>query len=77
MNVGYMHLITHEKVDEETVYQITKTLYEAREKVAGIHPAGNAINPKTAVRQTGTPFHLGAIRYYKEAGIWPEAGAAE
>ncbi|MFT5129915.1 MAG: TRAP transporter TAXI family solute receptor [Rhodothermales bacterium] len=72
MNVGYMHLITHENVDEETVYQITKTLYENREKVVAIHPAGKAINPKNAVRQTGTPFHPGAIRYYKEAGIWQE-----
>ena len=72
LNVGYMHLITHENVDEETVYQVTKTLYENREAVVAIHPAGKAINPKNAVRQTGTPFHPGAIRFYKEAGIWAE-----
>jgi uncharacterized protein len=72
LNVGYMHLITHESVDEETVYQVTKTLYESRDKVVAIHPAGKAINPKNAVRKTGTPFHPGAIRFYKEAGIWTE-----
>jgi TRAP transporter TAXI family solute receptor len=77
LNVGYMHLITHESVDEETVYQITKVLYESREKVAAIHPAGKAINEKNAIRETGTPFHPGAIRYYKEAGIWPEQAPAE
>jgi TRAP transporter TAXI family solute receptor len=72
LNVGYMHLITHAKVDEETVYKVTKTLYENRADVVSIHPAGKAINEKNAVRQTGTPFHPGAIRFYKEAGLWQE-----
>ena len=67
-----MHLITHASVDEDTVYKITKTIYESRASVVEIHPAGKAINEKNAIRQTGTPFHPGAIKYYKEAGIWSE-----
>ena len=70
MNVGSMHLITRASLDEETVYQFTKTLYENREEVVKKHPAGRAINPKNVVRNTGTPFHPGAIRYFKEIGIW-------
>ena len=76
MNVGSMQLISAEHVDEETVYQFTKRLYEFREQVVKQHPAGKAINPKNVIRDTGTPFHPGAIRYYKEIGIWPEAEAA-
>ena len=72
LSVGYMHLITHASVDEETVYKVTKTIYESRAKIVEIHPAGKAINEKNAVRQTGTPFHPGAIKYFKEAGIWSE-----
>ncbi len=71
LNVGSMHLITAEAADEELVYQLTRTIYENRAAVALRHPAGKAIQPKNVVRDTGTPFHPGAIRYYKEIGIWP------
>ena len=72
MNVGAMHLITAANLDVETVYQFTKVLYEQRAEVVKIHPAGRAINPKNIVKDTGTPFHPGAIRYYKEIGIWQD-----
>ena len=73
MNVGAMHLITAANLDTDTVYQFTKVLYEQRADVVKIHPAGRAINPKNVVKDTGTPFHPGAIRYYKEIGIWHDS----
>ena len=72
MIVGSMHFITSADKDENTVYQFTKILYEHRAEVVKQHPAGKAINPKNIVKNTGIPFHPGAIRYYKEIGIWPE-----
>ena len=71
LDVGSMHLITSAATDEELVYQLTKTLYENREQVVARHPAGKAINPKNAARDTGILFHPGARRYYQEIGIWP------
>jgi TRAP transporter TAXI family solute receptor len=71
LDVGSMHLITAESEPADVVYQVTKLLYEFREEVVAKHPAGRAINPTNAVRDTGTPFHPGAIRYYREIGIWP------
>jgi TRAP transporter TAXI family solute receptor len=75
LNVGSMHLITGADQDEDMVYRFTKTLYENREEVVAKHPAGKAINPANVIRHTGTDFHPGAIRYYKEIGIWKEAEA--
>ena len=72
MNVGAMHLITSTDQAEEDVYQFAKILYEHRADVVKKHPAGKAINPKNIVKDTGTSFHLGAVRYYKEIGIWSE-----
>ena len=72
MNVGAMHLITAENVDENMVYEFTKTLYTHRAEVVKRHGAGKAINPKNVVKDTGTPFHPGAMRFYREIGIWNE-----
>jgi hypothetical protein len=77
LNVGSMHVITSAAADEELIYQITKTTWENRADIAAKHGAGKAINEKNAARYTGTDFHPGAIRFYKEAGIWPEAEASE
>ena len=73
MNVGNMHLVTRASLDADTVYAFTKALYEHRAEVVKKHPAGRAINPKNIIRDTGTPFHPGSIRYYKEIGVWPDA----
>lgn len=72
LNTGSMHFIAGAATDEQLVYEVTKTIYENREAVIAKHAAGKAINPQNAARNTGTPFHPGAIRYYKEVGIWKD-----
>ena len=71
LNVGNMTLVASEATNDDTAYHFTKTLFENAPQVVEKHPAGKAINPKNVIRQTGTPFHSGAIRYFKEIGIWP------
>lgn len=72
LDVGSMHLITRADADEETVYRATQALWERRASVVEKHPAGRAINEANVVRNTGVPFHPGAERFYREAGIWPD-----
>ncbi len=73
INVGSMQLITHANVDEELIYQLTKRMWENREAIAAQHRAGNSINEYNVARYIGTNFHPGAIRYYKEIGIWQDS----
>jgi uncharacterized protein len=72
LNVGSMHIITSADQDEDLVYRVTRALYENRAQVVQRHAAGAAINPTNVVKDTGTPFHPGAMRYYREIGIWSE-----
>ena len=74
LDVGSMHLITSATSDPELIYAITRLIYENRESLLERHPAARAINPRNVVRNTGTEFHGGAIRYYREIGIWPNDG---
>ena len=63
--------VTSAKADAETVYQITKSLYsDATQKaLAAGHAKGKLITVKNAVQGAGIPFHPGAERFYKEAGV--------
>ena len=63
--------VTSEKADTNTVYEITKALFsEATQKTlqAG-HAKGKFITLQNAVQGVGIPFHPGAERFYKEAGV--------
>ncbi|MDH3744291.1 MAG: TAXI family TRAP transporter solute-binding subunit [Acidobacteriota bacterium] len=77
LNVGSMHLITTADMDEELIYQVTRTLWENRASVVEKHAAGRAINPRVVVRHTGTEFHPGAVRWFEEIGIWSSGTEAE
>jgi uncharacterized protein len=63
--------VTSAKADTETVYQITKALYsDAAQRALGAgHAKGKLITLQNAVRGAGIPFHPGAERFYKEAGV--------
>lgn len=75
LDVGSMHLITAADQDEDLVYQVTRTIYEQREAVAQKHASGKSINAENVARPTGTEFHPGAVRYYREIGVWQEPAA--
>ena len=63
--------VTSDKADANVVYEITKALYsDATQKtLAAGHAKGKLITKENAVKGAGIPFHPGAERFYREAGL--------
>lgn len=60
-------LICAKSLDEEMVYQLTKTLFEHLDELT--HAKGKEISAEYAVKGVPVPLHPGAERYFKEIGV--------
>ncbi len=63
-------LVTHEKMDEKTAYNIVKTIFEKRDELIAVHKEARNIkleNQKTEA--SSVPWHPGAKKYFAEKGI--------
>ncbi len=56
-------------IDDEVVYQITKTIFENLEYLHGLHEAMAQIDFDTAISNLPLPIHEGALRYFQEKGV--------
>ena len=65
-----IQLICDKDMDEELVYKLTKTIIENLDCTANIYAPAKIVTPEFAATELGNPFHPGAIRYFKERGIW-------
>jgi TRAP transporter TAXI family solute receptor len=63
------YLVTHSGVSDETVYQMTKLLFESLPELANAHVAGKDIKLDAALAGVPIPLHPGAERYFKEKGV--------
>lgn len=63
-------LVVHRDMPEELAYEITKALFEHLDELAAVHPAAGQIEPRRAATSSPVEYHPGAVRYYKEIGVW-------
>lgn len=66
------YLVTHADVADDTVYAMTKSLYENLDTLKAAHSAAEGIDPAQAAAGMPVPLHPGAKRYYDEASIATE-----
>lgn len=64
-------IIAHKDVPEDVIYTIVKELYteKAIKYLKNVYFAWNPIPNQEFFEQIGIPYHPGAERYYKEAGL--------
>jgi TRAP transporter TAXI family solute receptor len=61
--------IVSNKLNEDTVYQLTKALFENKPEIEAAHDKGKELSVAYAVEGISVPFHPGAAKYFKEAGV--------
>jgi len=62
-------LVTSINVTDEIVYALTKEVFENFEQFKKTHPALDTITKVSMLKGHTAPFHPGALKYYKEAGL--------
>jgi TRAP transporter TAXI family solute receptor len=62
-------MVSSSKVPAETVYQVTRAVFENFDEFKKLHPALANLDPKNMVKDgLSAPLHDGAAKYYKEKG---------
>ena len=64
-------LWAYDNADPDVIYAVVKAMDEGFDIYKGMHKAMPAWTIKGAVSNPSpVPYHDGAIRYFKEAGVW-------
>ncbi len=62
-------LVTHEGVPVDTVYKMTKAMFDNLDQMVTAHTAAKAIRKENAAKAPPVPLHAGAEKYYREIGL--------
>lgn len=62
-------VVASAKAPADTVYQVTKAVFENFDEFKKLHPALANLKPENMIKDgLSAPLHEGAVRYYKEKG---------
>lgn len=65
-------LVAGTGTDEDSVYRMTRSLFENEESLAAASPAFRQFVPQQMAKDLNPiRYHPGAIRFYRERGLWP------
>ena len=65
-------LVVSDTMSEPLAYDITRLLFEQQATLASIHPEARQLSLAAAIARSPVPYHPGAIRYYRERGVWKQ-----
>jgi TRAP-type uncharacterized transport system substrate-binding protein len=66
-------LVASPNMSADIAYKVTKTLFENQKEFASFHVSGKQWTLQNTLTDPKLPFNPGAIRYFKEKGLWTPA----
>ncbi|MDP2334413.1 MAG: TAXI family TRAP transporter solute-binding subunit [Reyranella sp.] len=70
--VAYPVLVGYDKITDDVAYNMTKAMDKFYDEYKASAPGANGWALKRQKWSQFVPYHPGAVRYYKEAGVWPK-----
>ncbi len=62
-------LVATDELSEQVAYDVTRALVENVDQIRRVHTSMQALSPELMVALRVIPYHPGALRYYREAGL--------
>ncbi|MDR1165978.1 MAG: TAXI family TRAP transporter solute-binding subunit [Deltaproteobacteria bacterium] len=66
-------LMASASLPDEVAYQVAKAVFTNFDEFKSLHPALADLTPQNMLEGNSAPFHPGALRYFREAGLEPPA----
>jgi len=63
-------LVVRQDLSADLVYKVLTTIYGHLDELHAVHPLAKEWSLANATKTPTVPFHSGAIKFYKEKGLW-------
>jgi TRAP transporter TAXI family solute receptor len=60
----------HKDLPDDFIYEVVKAVFTHFDEFGTYHPVCKLFSPEAVKRVNVTAYHPGAIKYYKEIGVW-------
>ena len=63
-------LVADAAMNDDLAYEITRALFVNHSELVAVHAEAKNLSPESSVEGSPITYHDGALRYYRERGVW-------
>jgi TRAP transporter TAXI family solute receptor len=63
-------LVADARMHDNLAYELTRALFDHRDALVAVHAEARNLTAASSVQGSPIAYHDGAIRFYREAGVW-------
>lgn len=71
------YFVARGDLSDDLVYNVAKAILDHNDEFVAYHKMAETWTAEVSLKDAAIPFHNGAIRYYKEKGLWTDALEAQ